>query len=186
LRHLVESIEEAGENAKAFFCDATVDAQVTDLFDRVEESLGPVTVAVFNAAGGIRRSITELEARDIEDVWRQGCLGGFLVARQAARRMANGGTILFTGGQSSTQGFPDKATYAVAKFGLRGLADSMARELSPRGIHVAHIILDGPIKPGANSPLDPNSIADVYFQIHAQDPDNWTHSVKLSPMTDAP
>ena len=135
-----------------------------------------------------------LTAKDFEDGWRAGCFGGFLVGRAAARLMAPAGrgTILFTGATASLRGSANFAGFAVGKFGLRALAQSMARELGPKGIHVAHVIVDGMIeaehragrKRSENAPdalLDPNAIAEAYWQLHRQPRNAWTHELDLRP-----
>ncbi len=154
----------------------------------MERELGAVEVVVFNASGRVRKSILELEAADVERSWRVSCVGGFLVGREAARRMISRGrgSILFTGATASVKGYAHSASFAIGKFGLRALAQSMARELGPEGIHVAHVVIDGGIGENAeDSRLRPDAIAETYYQIHAQPRSVWAHEVDLRPWVES-
>ncbi|NIA70792.1 SDR family NAD(P)-dependent oxidoreductase [Pelagibius litoralis] len=187
LAPLVAEIAAAGGSARAYRADATDETEVTALFDAAEKDLGPIGVAVFNASGRVRKPIAEIEAQEFIDAWMRGCFGGFLVGREAARRMQprNAGTILFTGATASVKAFPLSAGFAVAKYGLRALAESMARALQPEGIHVAHFVIDGAIgSDETNARLDPTAIAETYYQTHAQHPSAWSSSVELRPWTE--
>lgn len=187
LGDLVAEITASGGVAQAYRADATEEADVVALFDAAERDLGPAAVAVFNASGRVRKPIAEIEAQEFIDAWMRGCFGGFLLGREAARRMQprKAGTILFTGATASTKAFPLSAGFAVAKFGLRALAESMARALQPEGIHVAHFVIDGAIgSDGGNAKLDPAAIAETYYQTHAQHPSAWSSSVELRPWTE--
>ncbi len=188
---LLESEPRAG--VWAYPCDATDAAAVAALFDRVERDLGPPDLVVFNAGLYRPGGILEIDPADFEDCWRIGCFGGFLVGQAAARRMVERGrgTILFTGATASLRGSSGFASLAVPKFGLRALAQSMARELGPKGIHVAHIVIDGQIRSeryehllgqrGPDSLLEPEAIAEVYYQLHRQPRSAWTQELDLRP-----
>jgi NAD(P)-dependent dehydrogenase (short-subunit alcohol dehydrogenase family) len=187
--------EEIG--ATAIACDATREAEVDALFATVASSYGPPRLVVYNAGAFLAKSILEITGKEFEEGWRAGCLGGFLVGRAAARLMvpAGQGTILFTGATASVRGSANFAGFAAGKFGLRAVAQSMARELGPKGVHVAHAIIDGMIeaehrpgrKRGEHAPdalLDSNAIAETYWQIHRQPRSAWTHEIDLRPWTE--
>jgi NAD(P)-dependent dehydrogenase (short-subunit alcohol dehydrogenase family) len=169
---------------KAYACDATSEVAVESLFAAVERDLGRPQLVVFNAGGYIRKPIAELSAADVEATWRNTCMGGFLVGRAAARAMLpeGRGTILFTGATAALRGGVQFAAFAMAKFGLRALAQSMARELGPRGIHVAHVVIDGGIgeDPEAKR-LAPKDIAETYWLLHRQERSAWTQELDLRP-----
>ena len=166
--------------------DLREEAQVIDLFERVE-ARGPVDVAIFNAGANFRASILDTPAEMFEKVWRLGCYAGFLFGREAAKRMvARGkGTILFTGATASVRGSAQFAAFAAAKGGLRQVAQSMARELGPKNIHVAHVVIDGRIdrlKDGASDGmLGTDAIAELFWQLHAQPRSAWTFEADLRP-----
>jgi NAD(P)-dependent dehydrogenase (short-subunit alcohol dehydrogenase family) len=176
---------------RAFACDASDEGEVRALFGAVEREQGAPDVVVYNAGARARGPLIELQAADVERAWRAGAFGGFLVAREAATRMLpNGrGAILLTGASASVKGYAQSAPFAMAKFALRGLAQSMARELAPRGIHVAHFVIDGgirsaqrpaqPEKPDAL--LDPDAIAQSYLDILRQPRSAWTWELELRP-----
>ncbi len=179
---LANLVKETG--GKAYGCDATVETAVDDLFAAVERDLGRPQLVVFNAGGYVRKPIAELSVSDVENTWRNNCLGGFLVGRAAARAMlpASGGTIIFTGATAAMRGGVNFAAFAMGKFGLRALAQSMARELGPKGIHVAHTIIDGQIGENAEgTKLAPAAIADAYWQLHRQAKSAWTQELDLRP-----
>ncbi len=170
--------------AKAYGCDATVETAVGDLFAAIERDLGKPQLVVFNAGGFVRKPITELSVDDMEHGWRSNCLGGFLVGRAAAQSMLSegGGTIIFTGATAAMRGGANFAAFAMGKFGLRALAQSMARELGPKGIHVAHTIIDGQIGDNAEgTKLAPAAIADAYWHLHRQAKSAWTQELDLRP-----
>jgi NAD(P)-dependent dehydrogenase (short-subunit alcohol dehydrogenase family) len=172
---------------RAYGCDATSESDVDALFAQVGRELGPPQLVVFNAGGFVRKPIAELEAAEVEAVWRSSCLGGFLVGRAAARAMlpAGSGTILFTGATAALRGAAQFAAFAIGKFGLRALAQSMARELGPRGLHVAHVVIDGGIGEDAEmSKLRPAHIAEVYWHLHRQERSAWALEVDLRPWTE--
>ena len=176
--------------------DLREEAQVIELFERVEKR-GPVEVAIFNAGANFRASILDTPAEMFEKVWRLGCYAGFLFGREAARRMvARGkGTILFTGATASLRGGAQFAAFAAAKGGLRQVAQSMARELGPKNIHVAHVVIDGVIdnrrtrermpERVKDLPVDgmlaTDAIAEVFWQLHVQSRSAWTFEADLRP-----
>ena len=169
---------------RAYACDATSEISVDDLFAAVERDLGLPRLVVFNASAFTRKPVVELTAAEIESAWRVSCLGGFLVGRAAARAMLpkGPGTILLTGATASLRGSANFAAFAIGKFGLRALAQSMARELGPRGIHVAHVIVDGGIGENAEeSRLSPDAIAGSYWHLHSQPKSAWTLELDLRP-----
>lgn len=180
-----------GPDVHPYACDATDEAAVNELFRRVEADLGVPAVAIHNAAGYMRQSILDTTQDDFEGCWRVVCLGGFLVGRAAARMMvARGqGTILFTGATASIRGSAMFQNFASAKFALRGLAQSMARELQPQGLHVAHVVIDGPIDSkqlrqvlpdrDPDSFLKPDDIAEAFYQLHRQSRSAWTQELDL-------
>ena len=182
-------IAETGVQAHA--CDATQAGDVAKLFEAVSERLGVPDVVVYNASARARGPIAELDPAEVERAWKVTAFGGFLVGQQAARLMlARGsGVVLFTGASASVKGFAQSAPFAMGKFALRALAQSMARELGPKGIHVAHVIVDGGILSRANpdppdqphSRLDPDAIADIYLHLIAQPRSAWTHEVDARP-----
>jgi NAD(P)-dependent dehydrogenase (short-subunit alcohol dehydrogenase family) len=159
-------------------------------------AFGPLEVAVFNAGAFVRASILDADAAEFERCWRVGCFAGFLVGQAAARRMIErgGGTILFTGATASLRGGAGFVNLASPKFGLRAVAQSMARELAPKGIHVAHVVIDGQIRSersaqlggerGPDSLLDPDAIAAEYLALHRQHRSAWTHEVDLRPWSE--
>jgi NAD(P)-dependent dehydrogenase (short-subunit alcohol dehydrogenase family) len=177
--------------AEAFACDATDPEAVARLFDDVERRLGIPDVVVYNASARVRGPFTALDPADVDRSMRVSAFGGFLVAQQAARRMLalGKGAVLFTGASASVKGYPESAPFAMGKFALRGLAQSMARELSPKGIHVAHIVIDGGIKSATrteppdkpDSMLDPDAIAENYLHLLKQDRSAWTWEIELRP-----
>jgi len=173
-------------------CDATEPAGVERVFEAAAE-LGPLEVAVFNAGAFVRGSILETDPAEFERCWRVGCFAGFLVGKAAARRMIErgGGTMIFTGATASLRGGSGFVNLASPKFGLRAVAQSMARELGPKNIHVAHVIIDGQIRSeryahleaerGPDSLLDPDAIAAQYMALHRQHRSAWTHELDLRP-----
>jgi NAD(P)-dependent dehydrogenase (short-subunit alcohol dehydrogenase family) len=197
LEPLVAEIEAAGGVATAMGVDARKEDQVVGLFDRVEQEIGPIEVAVHNIGANVSIPIVDFEARKYFKIWEMACFSGFLVGREAARRMLKRkrGTILFTGATASMRGRQGMAGFAGAKHALRALAQSMARELGPQGIHVAHTIIDGPIdmpwirenfpklvesRP-ADGLLAPDDIAESYWTLHSQPRSAWTHELDLRP-----
>jgi NAD(P)-dependent dehydrogenase (short-subunit alcohol dehydrogenase family) len=177
--------------AKAFACDAVVPDQVARLFTAVEAAIGAPDVVVYNASARARGPVAELVPAEVERAIMVSAFGGFLVAREAAQRMAPKahGAILFTGASASVKGYPQSAAFAMGKFALRGLAQSMARELSPQGVHVAHFVIDGAIRnPGRVEPpdrpdsmLDPDAIAASYVDVLYQPRSAWSWEIELRP-----
>lgn len=169
---------------------------VTRVFDSVDRDLGTPDIVVFNAGAFQKSSILDLDPADFERCWRVGCLAGLLVGQAAARRMVKRGhgTIIFTGATAAMRGSAGYANLAVPKFGLRALAQSMARELGPQGVHVAHAIIDGQIdsdkyhhlaeQRGPDSLLAPDAIAETYLQLHRQPRSAWTHEIDLRPWSE--
>lgn len=201
LEPLAETIRGEGGVAHPFGVDARQEDQVVSLFDRVEYEIGPVEACVFNIGANVRFPISETTSRVFFKVWEMACFAGFLTGREAARRMTprGRGTILFTGATASLRGRDGFAAFAAAKHGLRALAQSMARELGPKGIHVAHTVIDGAIDTAwiaENFPdryaqkaedgiLDPAHIAEAYWMLHAQPRDAWTHELDFRPWKEA-
>jgi NAD(P)-dependent dehydrogenase (short-subunit alcohol dehydrogenase family) len=198
LAPLVQQIERSGGQARAFGSDARREDDVAALYETIEREIGPIEVLVFNVGGNVRFPIRETTARVYTKVWEMCALGGFLNGREAARRMVprGRGTILFTGATASVRGSAGYAAFAGGKHALRALAQSMARELGPEGIHVAHVVVDGAIdtdfirsrmpdryeaKKAADGILHPESIAENYWMLHAQPRDAWTHELDLRP-----
>lgn len=177
--------------ASAFTVEATNPTQVESLFADVESELGAPDVVVYNASGRVRGPLLDLVPAEVEKAITVSAFGGFLVAQQAARRMIprKHGAILFTGASASVKGYPQSAPFAMGKFALRGLAQSLARELAPKGIHVAHFVIDGVIRnpgrvepPGSpDSMLDPDAIAASYLQVLRQPRNAWTWELELRP-----
>ena len=177
--------------ATAFSCDATDADQVAKLYQDVERKIGDPDVVIYIASARSRGPFVSLVASEVEQAIRTSAFGGFLVAQEAAKRMLpNGhGAILFTGASASVKGYAQSAPFAMGKFALRGLAQSMARELAPLGIHVAHFIIDGAIRnPGRNetpenpdSMLDPDAIAANYLHVLRQPRSAWTWEMELRP-----
>ena len=201
LAALVTEIEAAGGRAMGFTCDARKESDVADLIARIEREVGPVEVAVFNIGANVRFPILEMTTRVYTKVWEMCALGGFHTGREAARVMLprGRGTILFTGATASVRGGAGYAAFAGGKHALRALAQSMARELGPKGVHVAHVVIDSAIdtefirtqfpdryalkKDGGI--LNPDSIAEMYWQIHRQSRDAWTFEMDLRPAMEA-
>lgn len=197
LQGLVEEIVAAGGQAHGYSCDATVEEQVVDLVERVESDVGPIEVACYNAAVGASHSITEFPADAYERVWRINTFGAFVMGREVSKRMVERGrgTILFTGATSALRGKAGLAAFAGSKHALRALSESMARELFPKNIHVAHVIIDGPIdtplirrvmpsvfeERPADGVLLPDDIAETYWTIHCQPRSAWLHETQLRP-----
>ncbi|MAB98968.1 MAG: short-chain dehydrogenase [Pseudomonadaceae bacterium] len=197
LQPLVDDITSAGGQARAFGCDARIESQVVEMVETIEREIGPLEVVVFNIGANVRFSITETTERVYRKVWEMAALSGFLTGREAARVMLprNQGTIIFTGATASLRGSNGFCAFAGAKFALRALAQSMARELGPKGIHVAHPIIDGAIdtafiretfpemyaKKDQDGILNPDHIADTYWNIHIQPRDCWVHEMDLRP-----
>ena len=182
----------AETGAQLFACDASQESDVEKLFAAVEAKSGAPDVVVYNASARARGAFADLVADDVERAIRVSAFGGFLVAQQAVRRMLpkGRGAILLTGASASVKGYAQSAPVAMGKFALRGLAQSMARELGPKGVHVAHFVIDGGIRnPPArvepadqpDSMLEPDAIADTYWHVAQQPRSAWTWEVELRP-----
>lgn len=197
LQPLLEQIRADGGVAHGFASDARKEEQVVELVERIEATIGPIEVLVFNIGANVRTPVVEETARRYFKIWEMAAFGGFLYGREVAKRMVvrERGTILFTGATASTRGAAGFSAFSGAKMALRALAQSMARELGPRGIHVAHTIIDGAIdtefirgmfperyalkeKDGI---LNPEHIAENYWMLHTQPRDAWTHEMDLRP-----
>ena len=204
IERVVETIRQTRGSAESIVVDTTREDDVVRLFDRAMspgEGREPSSLIVFNAGNNQRIDFRELTAAQFEDFWRVGCFGGFLVGREAARRLAplGRGTIIFTGASASLRGRPGFAHFAAAKAGLRMIAQSMAREYGPLGIHVAHVVVDGAIngdrirnrmptlikERGEDGLLGIDAIADTYWGIHRQQRSAWTQEVDLRPFKEA-
>ena len=197
LEALAKVIHGRGGAASAVAMDATQPADVARIFDAAERAGGPPELVVYNAGNMYARPLLETPEADFEAVWRLACFGGFLTGREAARRMLprGSGSILFTGATASLRARPPFTSFAAAKAALRALAHGMARELGPKGLHVAHVVIDGVIagdqvnlrmpqlraRLGADGMLAPDEIADAYWQLHAQPRSTWTLELDLRP-----
>ncbi|WP_343548811.1 SDR family oxidoreductase [Ralstonia sp.] len=197
LQPLVEAIRAEGGQAQGFASDARKEDDVVKLVDDIERDVGPIEVMVFNIGANVPSSILEETARKYFKIWEMACFSGFLAGREVARRMVTRGrgTILFTGATAGMRGAANFAAFAGAKHALRALAQSMARELGPKGIHVAHVVVDGAIDTAFirdNFPeryalkdqdgiLNPEHIAENYWYLHTQPRDAWTHELDLRP-----
>jgi len=204
LERVVGTIRSQSGSAQPVIVDVTNEAEVVHAFDRAfspEAGLEPADLVVYNAGNNRKLDFRDLSAALFEDFWRVGCFGGFLVGREAARRMAplGRGTILFTGASGSLRGKPGFAHFAVAKAGLRMISQSMAREFGPLGIHVAHVVIDGGIdgdrlrrgRPDAITERDEDgllgidAIADTYWHLHRQARSAWAQEVDLRPFKES-
>ena len=201
LQALLDQIKTAGGVAHGFASDARKEEEVVALVEQIETTLGPIEVLVFNIGANAPSSILDETARKYFKIWEMACFGGFLNGREVAKRMVTRAsaerkqTIIFTGATASLRGSANFAAFAGAKHALRALAQSMARELGPRGIHVAHSIIDGAIDTAFirdNFPeryalksqdgiLNPDHIAEAYLMLHNQPRDSWTHELDLRP-----
>ena len=200
LAPLVERIRAEGGEAHGFGSDARDEAQMAALVERIEREVAPIEVAVFNIGANVRFGIAETTERVYRKVWEMGALAGFLMGREVAKAMRprGRGTIVFTGATASLRGSAGFAAFAGAKHALRALAQSMARELGPEGIHVAHVVIDGAIdtafiaqnfperyaQKASDGILDPEAIAENYWQLHRQPRSAWTHELDLRPWSE--
>jgi NAD(P)-dependent dehydrogenase (short-subunit alcohol dehydrogenase family) len=197
LAPLVQGIQAEGGTAHAFGCDARKEEDMVALVAGIERDIAPLEVAVFNIGANVRFNVTDTTERVYRKVWEMAALAGFLTGREVAKAMLprGRGTIIFTGATASLRGGAGFSAFAGAKHALRALAQSMARELGPQGIHVAHVVIDGAIDTAfiaENFPqryalkdqggiLDPGSIAETYWQLHRQPRNAWTHELDLRP-----
>lgn len=182
----------AETNAHLFTCDVADADQVTSLFAAVDAAIGTPDLVVFNPSARLRGPITDLDPDAAHEALLITCFGGFLVAQQAAKRMRErgSGSIFFTGASAGVKGFANSSVFAMGKFGLRGLAQSLARELHPHNIHVGHFVIDGGIanaaRPdrvddGSDNMLNPDAIAECYLQFHHQHRSAWAWEIELRP-----
>jgi len=194
---LLERIRAEGGEAHGFGSDARKEEQVIELVSRIERDIAPIEVLVFNIGANVQFGIAETSARVYYKVWEMGCFAGFLNGREVAKAMLPGkrGTIIFSGATASMRGSVGFSAFSGAKHALRALAQSMSRELGPQGIHVAHVVIDGAIDTEfikgmfperyalkeQGGVLDPDAIAENYWQIHCQPRTAWTHELDLRP-----
>lgn len=197
LQPLVDGIRAQGGEAHGFACDARKEDDVIALIEQIENQIGPIEAFVFNIGANVPCSILEETARKYFKIWEMACFSGFLNAREVAKRMVKRqrGTILFTGATAGLRGASGFAAFAGAKHGIRALAQSMARELGPLNIHVAHVVVDGAIDTDLirdhfpekyatkdqDGILNPEHIADNYWYLHSQPRDAWTFELDLRP-----
>ena len=197
LQPLVEQIQAAGGQAVGFGTDARKEEEVIALVDQIERDIAPIEVMVFNIGANVPSSILEETARKYFKIWEMACFSAFLVGREVAKRMVarQRGTIIFTGATAGLRGSANFAAFSGAKFALRSLSQSMARELGPKNIHVAHVVVDGAIDTAfirdtfperyamkdQDGILNPDHIADNYWHLHTQPRDAWTHELDLRP-----
>jgi NAD(P)-dependent dehydrogenase (short-subunit alcohol dehydrogenase family) len=201
LEALAQSIRAAGHKAQAFPGDAREEGEMVAMVEAIERDIGPIEVAVFNIGANVRFPISDMTAQVYRKVWEMACFGGFLMGREVAKRMIarERGTILFTGATASLRGGAGFSAFSGAKAGLRMLAQSMARELGPQNIHVAHIVIDGgidtdfirSIRPdfdamkANDAVLSPGAIASNYVMLSKQHRSAWTHELDLRPWKEA-
>ena len=173
-------------------CDASSIDQVRSLFQTLDKTLGTPDLVIYNPSARVRGGIVEVDPEDTQKAINITCFGAFLVAQEAAKRMVErgSGSIFFTGASASVKGYANSSVFAMGKFGLRGLAQALARELQPKNIHIGHFIIDGGIKadhrlerndPRDDSMLDPDSIAETYLQFHRQHRNSWSWEIELRP-----
>ena len=201
-QRLVDELTAKGHDVHAFSVDARQESEVQGLFARVEQTIGPIEVCLFNAGSNVNKPLLETTEKLFFKAWELACYAGFLVGREAARTMLlrGRGTILFTGATASIRGGKGFAAFSSAKFGLRAVAQSMARELGPQNIHVAHLIIDAGVDTAfvrdrirarggeeavariqEDQLMNPESIADAYWYLHSQKRDAWTFELDVRP-----
>src|SRR5580658_6612290 len=200
-QRLVDELKAGGHDVYAFSVDARQETEVQDLFARVEQTIGPIEVCLFNAGSNVNKPLLETTEKLFFKAWELACYAGFLVGREAAKYMLKHGrgTILFTGATASVRGGKGFVAFSAAKFGLRALAQAMARELGPKNIHVVHLLIDAGVDSEAihlrmkaasgidaseippDSLTKTDSIAEAYWFAHHQHRDGWTHELDLRP-----
>jgi NAD(P)-dependent dehydrogenase (short-subunit alcohol dehydrogenase family) len=183
-------------DGRAYACDASSPTDVKKLFQSVSQDIGDPNLVVYNASGRVRGPVTDLDPEDVRQTILITCYGGFLIGQEAAKRMvkAGNGTLLFTGASASVKGYANSPAFAMGKMGLTGLVQSMARELQPRNIHVAQVVIDGgisdPERPerlaarGPDGCLDPDAIAETYLHLHRQHRSSWASHIELRPWSE--
>ena len=195
---LIEEIEASGGTVYSYSMDAREEDQVIERYAAIEKDIGPLEIVISNAGGNVNFSILDTTERVFYKVWRMACFTGFLAGREAARHMVprGRGSIFFTGATASLRGASGYAAFASAKFGLRALAQSMARELGPQGLHIAHLVIDSgvdtafvrdriqargidPEKLPTDTLMKPDSVGEAYWNLHHQTPDAWTHEMDI-------
>ncbi|MFT6093919.1 MAG: NAD(P)-dependent dehydrogenase (short-subunit alcohol dehydrogenase family) [Pseudohongiellaceae bacterium] len=200
---LIEEIEASGGTVYSYSMDAREEDQVIERYAAIEKDIGPLEIVISNAGGNVNFPILDTTERVFYKVWRMACFTGFLAGREAARHMAprGRGSIFFTGATASLRGASGYAAFASAKFGLRALAQSMARELGPQGLHIAHLVIDSgvdtafvrdriqargidPEKLPTDTLMKPNSVGEAYWHLHHQTPDAWTHEMDIRPFAE--
>ena len=197
LAPLVEELEAAGHRAHAFSCDARKEEAITELFAHIEKEIGELDVVVFNVGANVPMGILETDSRKFYKIWEMACFAGFLSGREAARYMTERGrgTIIFTGATASLRGAAGFAAFASAKHGLRALAQSMARELGPKNIHVAHVVIDAAVdtawirdmfpdfeeRKAKDGIVNPDDLATNYITLYDQARNAWTFEMDVRP-----
>ncbi|UTW57524.1 SDR family NAD(P)-dependent oxidoreductase [Kordiimonas sp. SCSIO 12603] len=197
LTPLIQELSEAGMKAHAFSCDARKEEEITNLFKHIEENIGELDVVIFNVGANVPMSILETDSRKFFKIWEMACFAGFLSGREAARYMTKRkqGTIIFTGATASMRGAAGFAAFASAKHGLRALAQSMARELGPQNIHVAHVVIDAAVdtkwiqgflpdyadKKANEGIVEPSDLAKNYIHLYEQPKNAWTFELDVRP-----
>lgn len=200
---LIEEIQASGGTVYSYAMDAREEEQVIERYAAIEKQIGPLEIVISNAGGNVNFPIRETTERVFYKVWRMACFTGFLAGREAARHMAprGRGSIFFTGATASLRGASGYAAFASAKFGLRALAQSMARELGPEGLHIAHLVIDSgvdtafvrdrikahginPEELPTDTLMNPDSVGEAYWNLHHQTPDAWTHEMDIRPFAE--
>ena len=197
---VADTIKAAGGGASTYLADVGDEAQMLAVFAAVDALEGDLSFVAYNAGGGYRHDTASMPAAIFEDVWRVGCLGGFIAGREAATRLAalGQGTIVFTGATASIKSRPPFLAFASAKAGLRAVASGLAREFGPQGVHVGHVVIDGGVDgairrrripeheetAGKNEILSPTAIAESYWQLHLQHPSAWSFEIDLRPFSE--
>ena len=194
---LAESILASGGLAIPIKADLSIESEIVSVFEQVDGMDGRLSFVTFNAGNSFRHDTLEMSATFFEEAWRICCFGGFIAGREAARRLSaiDGGTIVFTGATASIKSRPPFLAFASAKFALRAVASGLAREFGPKGVHIAHVIIDGGVNgqiirsrapdritaAGENGMLDTSAIADSYWQLYLQHPSAWSFEIDLRP-----
>lgn len=197
LEGLIQELTNAGQEAHAFSCDARKEDAVIDLFKHIEENIGELEVVVFNVGANVPMGILQTDTRKFYKIWEMACFAGFLTGREAARYMTTRGrgTIIFTGATASMRGAAGFAAFASAKHGLRALAQSMARELGPQNIHVAHVVIDAAVdtawiremlpdydeRKASDGLVNPDELAENYVTLYEQPRSAWTFELDVRP-----